>query len=167
LWRRRAESLNLRAAFLHVIADALGSLAALAAAGVILTTGWRLADPLAGAAIAALIALSAFRLLRNTVNVLLEATPPHIELPRVRAAMLEIPGVASVHDLHIWTLTTRFVALSAHAVIGGEREPQDALGRIRQVLRDRFGIEHVTIQMERGDWAEEEVHCVGDPRCLP
>ncbi|MGH2705028.1 MAG: cation diffusion facilitator family transporter [Actinomycetota bacterium] len=167
LWSRRGESPNLRAAFLHVISDALGSVAVILAAAVILTTRWELADPVASAAIALLIGFSAFRLLRHTLNVLLEATPQHIDLGHVRATMLAIDGVGSVHDLHIWTLTTRFVALSAHAVVEEGWSTQDVLGTIRQTLGERFGIEHVTVQLERADWEDEDVHCVGDPRCLP
>lgn len=167
LWRRRGDSPNLRAAFLHVVGDALGSVAAIVAAAAILGPGWNAADPLASAGIAVLIAVSALGLLRHTVNVLLEGTPAHIDLPGVRAAMLDVPGVASVHDLHIWTLTTGFVALSAHSVVYDDRPPQDVLVALREALREGFGIEHATIQLERPGWPDEEVHCGGDPRCLP
>lgn len=166
LWRRRGDSPNLRAAFLHVLGDALGSLAAIVAAVAILAAGLYVADTIASGAIAVLIAVSAVGLLRHTVNVLLESTPPHIDLAGVRAAMLEIPGTTSVHDLHIWMLTTGFVALSAHAVLDGP-ESQEVLVRLREALRGRFGIEHATIQLEGPDWADEDVHCTGDPRCLP
>lgn len=166
LWHRRTESMNLRGAFLHVVADGLGSAAAIAAAVVILTTGWTVADPVVSVLIGALIAFSGVRLLRQTLNVLLEATPPGIDLGEVRDAMLAVPGVASVHDLHVWMLTSRFVALSAHAVVDGARM-QDALVALRETLKSRFGIDHTTIQMERPEWPDEDVHCEGDPRCLP
>jgi cobalt-zinc-cadmium efflux system protein len=147
LHRGRRESLNLRGAWLHVLTDALGSMQAIVAALLIRLLGWRWADPVASLLIALLIAYSAYNLLRRTIAVLMEGVPPHIDVDEVRTALLALPGVAGVHDLHIWTITSGFEAVSAHLLVGEEAR-EEALLRAREVLRERFGIEHSTIQVE-------------------
>lgn len=141
-------NLNTRGAYLHVIGDALGSVAAIVAALVMLLTGWYLADPLLSAGIGVLILFSSWRLLRESVEVLLEATPKSIDVAGVRTAMVDTVGIAGVHDLHIWTVTSGLVAMSAHVEIDGERGWQDVLGDSTRLLRERFGIAHVTLQPE-------------------
>ncbi len=146
-----AESLNVRGAYLHVLGDLLGSVGAIAAAAVILLTEWWPADPIISVLVALLILRSAWILVRESVDVLLEAVPSHIDLAAVRRAMSELPEVQDVHDLHVWTLTSRYVALSAHAVVADPADNQRVLGQIRDCMERRFGIRHVTIQIERQD----------------
>lgn len=144
----RHESLNVRGAWLHVVTDALGSVAALAAGALILAFGWHWADPLASALICALIVFSAWHLLRDVVNVLMEGVPGHIDLDEVRAALATTPGVTGVHDLHVWTITTGVEALSGHVVVADDRATGPLLRALRETLHDRFGLHHVTLQLE-------------------
>jgi cobalt-zinc-cadmium efflux system protein len=145
------ENLNVRGAFLHVVGDMLGSIGAIVAALVMLATGWYLADPLLSAGIGALILWSSWTLLRESVDVLLEATPKGVEPAAVRAGMARVDGVAGVHDLHIWTVTSGLVAMSAHVEVTGERDWQDVLVDLTGLLGARFGIAHVTLQPEEPD----------------
>lgn len=142
------QNLNTRGAFLHVLGDMLGSVGAIVAALVMLATGWYLADPLLSAGIGALILWGSWRLLKESVDVLLEATPKAIDPASVRAAMAGVPGVAGVHDLHVWTVTSGLVALSSHVEVTGDRPWQPTLLALTATLRDRFGIAHVTLQPE-------------------
>ena len=154
LHRARDENLNTRAAYLHILGDTLGSVGTIVAAGVILLTGWRPADPLISIVIAALILVSAVRLVSESVDVLLEAAPPHVSLPDLRGAMAAVAGVASVHDVHVWTVSNGMVAMSAHATVPDPGRHQAALEEICRRVRT-FGIQHVTIQMERAmEWHE-------------
>jgi len=141
-------SLNLRAAFLHVVADLLGSLGTVAAALAIMVTGWSPADAVAACLIALLVLVSAWRLVRESLDVLMEAVPAHIDLERLRSEMEEVPGTRRVHDLHVWTLTTGRYALSAHAVIDAAANGDAILERMRGLLAQRFAVQHVTIQLE-------------------
>jgi cobalt-zinc-cadmium efflux system protein len=140
-------SLNLRAAFLHVFADLLGSLGAIVAALVMISTGWFAADAVAGIVIAVLVLVSAWGLVRESLDILMEAVPSHIDLDRLRGEMEQVAGTCRVHDLHVWTLTTGQYALAAHAVIDASADG-DALLEEMRVLLARFGIHHVTIQLE-------------------
>jgi cobalt-zinc-cadmium efflux system protein len=141
-------SLNVRAAYLEVLSDALASLGVIVAGTVVLLTGWTVADPLVSAGIGVFIVPRTWGLLRQAVNVLLEGTPAHIELSEIERAIEETPGVRRVHDLHVWTLTSGREAMSAHVVVddlaGGER----LLERLHALLHTRFGIDHTTIQVE-------------------
>ena len=148
LHRGARESLNVRAAYLEVVSDALSSLAVLAAAVVVITTGLTVADPLASGAIALLIVPRTWRLLRQAVNVLLEGTPAHLELGEIELAMTSVPGVRRVHDLHVWTLTSGREAMSAHVVVADVRESERLLEALHALLHARFGIDHTTIQLE-------------------
>jgi cobalt-zinc-cadmium efflux system protein len=141
------ESLNVRGAYLHVLGDLLGSLGALAAGAIILLSGWTPADAIVSVLIALLILVNAWRLVREAADVLLEAAPRHIDVSQVLAALKAVPGLHDVHDLHVWTLTSGFVALSGHGVIDDPARYRDVLGSIQTCLR-RFGIEHVTFQLE-------------------
>jgi len=145
----REGSLNLRGAWLHVVADTLGSVQAIAAGLLVWRFGWLWADPLASVLIALLVAGSAWKLLADSVHVLLEGTPSHLDEPEIRAALLAVDGVASVHDLHVWTITSGFDALSVHACVEG-RDRDRVLGELQTVLRERFSLQHATIQIESG-----------------
>ena len=140
--------LNARAALLHVIGDLLGSLAAIASGTVIAITGWMPIDPIASLLICALIAVSSLRLLREGVHALMEGVPLSISTDAVGEAMARIEGVSSVHDLHIWTLSGSHTALSAHVVVRSLADWQRLLDVMQELLRDRFAIEHVTLQPE-------------------
>jgi cobalt-zinc-cadmium efflux system protein len=151
MWLLRAaaaESLNLRGAYLEVLSDALGSLGVLIAALVIITTGWRFADPLVAAAIGLFILPRTLSLLRQAINILLEGTPPHVNIDEVTTGMREVAGVREVHDLHAWTLTSGKHAMSAHVVVEDLAAGNRLLDRLHALLHGRFGIDHTTIQLE-------------------
>ncbi|MDE2088608.1 MAG: cation transporter [Gammaproteobacteria bacterium] len=145
---RGEKTLNTRAALLHVIGDLLGSVAALFAGLVIYFTGWTPIDPILSLFICALILYSSVRLLRDVLHVIMEGVPLHLDLPEVGRAMAGVDGVTSVHDLHIWTLSSGLVALSAHVVIHDMTVWETILGALRHELHERYGIEHVTLQPE-------------------
>ncbi len=146
----RGDSLNLRGAWLHVASDALGSVQAIVAGALIALFGWHWADPLASVLIALLVAWSSWALLKESVGVLMEGTPQHIDVGEVDAAIRGLTGVEQVHDLHVWTITSGRESLSAHVRVG-ERQRSDLLTEIRRLITERFGIEHVTIQLEPED----------------
>jgi len=156
LHRGHAHSLNVRAAFYHVMGDAFGSLGAIFAGILILAFNWTIADPILAIGIAVLIAASAIGLVREAVDVLLEAAPPHIDTDELRAALLGMPGVISIHDLHIWTLTTGLYALSCHVVVDCENFACVKLEEIRTLLHDKYSVPHMTVQLETEELAEEE-----------
>jgi len=143
-----AASLNVRAAYLEVLSDAVSSGAVILAAVVILVTGWTPADALVSGAIALWIVPRTWRLLTLAVNVLLEGTPPHLELVEVEAAMTRVAGVRRVHDLHVWTLTSGREAMSAHVEVDDVTESERLLDALHALLHARFGIDHTTIQIE-------------------
>ena len=147
LHRDRAASLNLRGAWLHVLTDALGSIQAIAAAALIAAFGWRWADPLASILIALLVAYSAWGLVRESVSILMESVPHGLDAEALGRAMRATEGVAGVHDLHVWTITSGFVSVSAHLHVAPGRE-QEVLAGVRSLLAGRFGITHSTIQVE-------------------
>jgi cobalt-zinc-cadmium efflux system protein len=156
-------SLNLRGALLEVMGDALGSVAVLGAAVVVLSTGWQQADPVASLLIAALIAPRAIRLLCEAAHVLLEGTPRDLDVTEVNRMLRGVPGVLDVHDLHLWTITSGRHAVSAHLVVSeswsvhcGETSVLDAAG---EQLRTRFGLTHSTLQVEHGAHADHEHTC--------
>ena len=143
-------SLNVRGAYLHILGDLLASVGTIVAALVIRFTGWLDADPIASLLTTALIVRGAWSLVRESVDVLLESTPAHVDLGDVRAKLEGIPNVASVHDLHVWTVTSGMVALSAHAIVPEARHNQEVLERACGIL-EPMGIQHVTIQVEQRD----------------
>lgn len=159
-------SLNVRGALLEVTADLLGSIGVIVAAVGIALTGWQALDPLMSAILALFILPRTWHLLRSALDVLLEATPSHLDLAALEAVMRAVPGVESVHELHAWTITSGFVALSAH-VLAEHRGSSEVLHDLLVTLRERFRIEHATIQVERTDHADDEgACCTLDPRCL-
>ncbi|MGH7551068.1 MAG: cation diffusion facilitator family transporter [Gemmatimonadota bacterium] len=141
-------SLNLRGARIHVLGDLLGSIGAMTAAVVIGLTGWAAADPVASLLIGVLILVSSWRIVRDAVHILLEGTPPGLDVEDLIAAMYEVEGVAGVHDLHVWTITSGYPALSAHVVCDHEVARDMLLARLNRLLRERYGINHTTIQFE-------------------
>jgi cobalt-zinc-cadmium efflux system protein len=142
--------LNVRGAYFHVLGDLLGSIGALTAGLIILTTGWYLADPVISLGIALLILIGAFRLLRESTDVLLEATPRHISLSAVERQIRTVPGVDGVHDLHVWTLTSGVVAMSGHAIVCEPARNQQVLESVQERMGD-LGIHHVTLQIEQSE----------------
>ncbi|PAZ16393.1 cation transporter [Streptomyces sp. SA15] len=160
LMRGQRESLNVRGAFLEVAADALGSLAVLISAVVILTTGWQAADPIASLVIALMIVPRTWKLLRETLDVLLEAAPKDVDIAEVRAHILALDGVEDVHDLHAWTITSGMPVLSAHVVVRSDVLSaighEKMLHELQGCLGDHFDVEHCTFQLEPSGHAEHE-----------
>jgi cobalt-zinc-cadmium efflux system protein len=148
LYRSGGENLNVEGAMRHVIADALGSLGAIAAAVVIILTGWRYADPLISIAIGFLILGSSWKLLRDSTNILLEATPSNLKAEEVGHKMASAEGVVEVHDLHIWTITSGFPALSAHVLVGSDEDCHARRRELEELLANEFGISHTTLQVD-------------------
>jgi len=148
LHRGHRHSLNERGAYLHVLSDALGSFGALVAGAIILATGWVAADPLISLVISVLILASAWRLVKESTDVLLEAAPAHIALSQVHDCIATVAGVASIHDLHVWTVTSGVIAMSGHLVVQNPADNQRVLEAVQERLAE-MGIRHVTVQMER------------------
>lgn len=158
LHRGKGHSLNLQGAFLHVLGDALGSVGAMAAAVVMMTTGFLLADPIISFVVAGLIVASAFQLIRDSVDILLEGAPRHLDLGEIETALLSVPGVCAVHDLHVWTITSGFDSLTAHLVIADGARHQEVLKASHDMLMERFRLDHSTLQPEESGLAP-----CGDP----
>jgi cobalt-zinc-cadmium efflux system protein len=152
LRRGQAKSLNIRAAYLEVLADLLGAVGVLVAAAVIGATGWLRADPVASLLIGALIVPRTLRMLKAAVDVLLESTPEHVDLHEVRTHILETPGVVGCHDLHAWTITSGSAVLSAHVVVAAELWANGSASRVLdhlgECLAGHFDVEHSTFQLE-------------------
>jgi cobalt-zinc-cadmium efflux system protein len=160
----KRESLNVRGAWLHILSDTLGSAGALAAGAAIWALGWTWADSAASFAIALLVIYSSWALLRETLDILMEAAPAHIDVLEIHGAIAELPGVLAVHDLHVWTITSGMVALSGH-VIAVEGESHEALlPLICERLHQRFGIDHTTIQVETPDFEDPGFVCADASR---
>jgi cobalt-zinc-cadmium efflux system protein len=147
-----SENLNLRAAWLHVLGDALGSVAVIVGALLVWGFGWSWADPVASIAVALLIVVSAWGLVAEATSVLMESAPRGLDVDEVRSAILATPGVAGLHDLHIWSITTGLVCLSVHVVAQADLPRGVLLRRLRPMLHERFGIVHTTIQVEPDDY---------------
>jgi cobalt-zinc-cadmium efflux system protein len=148
LYPTREHNINLRSAFLHLLADSLGSLAAMAAGAAILLKGWYWFDPLAGGVIGVMIILGSWQLLREATEILMEATPKHIDLDEVTRVLEAHPLVDRVHDLHIWTIASGIYALSVHVGISNSEDRDCLTWELEELLRHRFGLEHNTIQIE-------------------
>jgi cobalt-zinc-cadmium efflux system protein len=159
--------LNIRGAWLHVMGDLLGSATAIAAGVLIIAAGWLWADPLCSVLISLIIIFGAWRLIMESVNVLLEGTPAHISLPAVEQAILETDGVSGVHDLHVWTISSGMEALSAHISHNESVGHSELLVAVRERLHERFGIDHLTIQMEKQNLEAEAVYvCETGTKCF-
>jgi cobalt-zinc-cadmium efflux system protein len=153
---RHRHNLNLRGAFLHVVSDAVGSVGAIAAGVIMLTTGWYLADPLISIFIGGLILFSSWSLVKDSVSVLMQSVPKGIQLEEVRLTIEAVDGVSKVHDLHIWAVTSDIFTLSAHAVVTNGEDFHQVLNNIEDTLKERFNIEHTTIQLETESREEKE-----------
>ncbi|MER5665108.1 cation diffusion facilitator family transporter [Streptomyces mirabilis] len=160
LLRGQKDSLNVRGAFLEVVADALGSVAVIISAVVIMTTGWQAADPIASILISIMIVPRTWKLLHETLDVLLESAPKNVDMAEVRAHILALPGVEDVHDLHAWTITSGMPVLSAHVVVSSEVlnaiGHEKMLHELQGCLGHHFDVEHCTFQLEPSGHAEHE-----------
>jgi cobalt-zinc-cadmium efflux system protein len=164
---RHEIDLNIRGAWLHVMSDAMGSVAAIIAGALMTFYGWYAADPIFSALIALLIVWSSWTLIRESTNVLLEGTPAHINLAAVEAVIRETDGVNDVHDLHVWTITSGRDALSAHVIHSTTTSPPELLRELRTKLLERFGVDHLTIQMETVGSEDETFHfCHAGTACF-
>ncbi len=162
-----AHDLNMRGAWLHVMGDALGSVAAIITGILIVAFNWVWADAAASVLISLIIIFSAWNLIRESVNVLLEGTPSHINLTAIEQAILQHENVRNVHDLHVWTITSGMEALSVHIVHHERVEATNLLKKIRKNLHDEFGIDHLTIQMETPEDEKESLHyCFSGANCF-
>jgi cobalt-zinc-cadmium efflux system protein len=153
----RGGSLNVRAAFRHVLADVLGSVGVVVAGVVIVATGWNYADPLASLAIAVLVLASSWAILRDSVSVLLEGTPKGMDADEIGRAMAEQDGVSEVHDLHVWAISSGFPSLSAHVLVPPGDDCHAVRARLEEMLRARFGLEHTTLQVEHAESGPQPV----------
>jgi cobalt-zinc-cadmium efflux system protein len=156
LFDRHHHNLNLRAAFLHVVSDAIGSVGAIAAGIVMLTTGWYLADPLISIFIGVLVLFSSWNLVKESLSILMQSVPKDIRLEEVQRTIESVDGVAKVHDLHVWAVTSGIYTLSAHAVVENGGDLHGVLNGIEDTLKRRFNIEHTTIQLETESREEME-----------
>jgi len=162
-----AADLNLRGAWLHIIGDLLGSAAAVIAGLLIVGFGWTWSDALGSVLISLIIIFGAWRLIVESVNVLLEGTPRRIDLAAVESSILDTDGVGGVHDLHVWTISSGIDALSAHISHHDSVPHSELLAAVRKKLHDRFGIDHLTIQMETMDLEAEAVYiCETGTKCF-
>ena len=161
LFRQRSASLNVRAAFIHVLGDGLASVGVIVAGLIMLTTGALLADPVISVVIGVLILISSFQIAWESTQVLLEATPPGLSIADIQQAMLAVPGVQGIHDLHAWTVTSGFISLSVHVETTQSRDQHDILVDLRRLLSQRFSIDHVTIQLETAALHQELETCCG------
>ncbi|MCM2304363.1 MAG: cation diffusion facilitator family transporter [Elusimicrobia bacterium] len=153
LWKASRTNINMRGALLHVISDGAGSVGALLAGVIILQTRWYRADAIVTVLICGGIVLTAFWLLRDSVNILLEGAPAHLDIDEIREALKGIPGVTDVHDLHLWSLTQGKDSMSGHLILEAGRDHSEALKAGKVIMAERFGITHVTLQVEKDDAA--------------
>jgi cobalt-zinc-cadmium efflux system protein len=153
----RNENLNLRGAWLHVLMDALGSIGAIVAGLAIWIYDWQWVDPLASILIGLLVIYSSWMLLSEAVSVLMESAPSGIDVDEVHLSLFEVHGVTEIHDLHIWTITSGLISLSAHAVVNADRTHHEVLTELRELVHERFGIDHITIQIEPEGFEERDI----------
>jgi cobalt-zinc-cadmium efflux system protein len=156
LFGNRKDNLNVRGAFFHVIGDAVGSVGAVIAGLAILLGGYQIADPIISAVVGVLILFSSWILIRDAVDILLEGTPAHVNIVNLQEQLKEIPGVSSVHDLHVWTLTSGMIAMSSHVVMADDSSSRGAvLAKVKTLAREQFQIDHTTVQIEDANTNEQ------------
>jgi cobalt-zinc-cadmium efflux system protein len=156
LFGNRKDNLNVRGAFFHVIGDAVGSVGAVIAGLAILIGGYQIADPIISAVVGVLILFSSWILIRDAVDILLEGTPAHVNIVNLQEQLKEIPGVSSVHDLHVWTLTSGMIAMSSHVVMADDSSSRGAvLAKVKTLAREQFQIDHTTVQIEDANTNEQ------------
>lgn len=153
-----SESLNVKGAYFEVMSDMLGSLGVIIAALIVMFTGWRLADPIVGAGIGLFIIPRTWSLLKQAVHILMEGTPPEIDLVLLEKAIKEIPGVVSIHDLHVWTITSGLDSMSCHVVIADMTRARDTLLAVNEAMKGKFNLTHTTIQIEDQALRDAEGH---------
>ena len=153
LSRSRNESLNLKGAFLHVVADVLGSVGAISAGLIMVFTGWYQADPIASIMIGVLVFYSSGKLVRDSVNVLLEGVPPHIDVASLEHRIAGVKGVMNVHDLHVWSIAdSKMCCMSSHVVVEDGVDRKEMIAKLIHLLKEEFGIDHTTVQLEGKDY---------------
>jgi cobalt-zinc-cadmium efflux system protein len=152
LFRTQHENLNIRSAFLHVLGDTIGSVGAIIAGILMVAWQWYMADAAASAMVAVLILIGSWHLVRESVDVLLEGTPRHLKIPEILAELGGVKGVVSVHDLHVWSITSGMPAMSCHVVLQPGADSTAVLHALTHSMRDKYGIEHTTIQIEIEQW---------------
>ncbi|HWO78297.1 MAG TPA: cation diffusion facilitator family transporter [Bacillus sp. (in: firmicutes)] len=151
-------NLNLRSALLHVVGDMLGSFGAILAGLLIFFFNWNIADPIASVLVAILVLVSGWRVTKDSFHVLMEGTPAHIDCQKVKTALLKIPGVKEVHDLHVWTITSDFLALSCHLVVNEAEDRDTILKNTTDLLKSQFHLKHTTIQLEGEQFEHRDEH---------
>ena len=156
LFRSRSESLNLRGAFLHVSTDTLGSIGAIVAGVLIWTHQWYLADPIVSVIVGLLVLYSSWKLVSESVDILLEATPSHLKISKILKDIGEVQGVVSIHDLHVWSISTNTAAMSCHVVVKDDKESGAILKELIRLMREEYDIEHTTIQIEPEGWRAQQ-----------
>jgi cobalt-zinc-cadmium efflux system protein len=149
-------NLNVHGVFLHVLSDALGSVGTIIAGVLIIWTGKNWLDPVISIFIGVLVLISSFDLVRESVDILMQATPRHLDLVEIQTTLEAVPGVARVHDLHVWTLTSGLFTLTAHVVVNGASDHHALLDALEQTIQQRYGIDHTTIQLEPSDRQQNE-----------
>jgi cobalt-zinc-cadmium efflux system protein len=152
LYRSQHENLNIRGAFLHVVGDTLGSVGAIAAGIAMVVWQWYMADPLVSVVVAVLVLYSSWQLVRESVDVLLEGTPRHLNISSILSDLGTVGGVLSVHDLHVWSITSGMPAMSCHIVIRSDQDSSTVLASLSRMMKEKYQIEHTTIQIERENW---------------
>ena len=164
LFKSRRDNLNLRGAFLHVLGDTLGSLGAILAGILILTLQWYLADPIVSVMVGVLILYSSWELITESADILLEGTPRHLNIGQIRNDLGKVPGVVSVHDLHVWSIASATTAMSCHLILKPSEDAGGTLGAATRLMREKYGIEHTTIQIEYEQWTASPGNFMNDPR---
>ena len=159
LLRDAGNNLNMRGAFLHLVGDAISSVGVIIAGIVIMVTGWSIIDPLVSIGIGLIIIVGAVRLIDESVDVLLEGTPRHIDLDKVMTSLYAVPGVCSIHDVHIWCVTPQLCTMSGHIILSDDNtiQARDVLSQVNHVLTHDYGIEHTTIQIEDEHCGHDDV----------
>jgi cobalt-zinc-cadmium efflux system protein len=163
LFRSRNESLNLRGAFLHVMSDTLGSLGAIIAGILIWMRGWYLADSIVSIIVGALVLYSSWKLVSESIDILLEATPSHLNISSILKDLGGVRGVISIHDLHVWAISTRMAAMSCHVVLKAEEDAGAVLSELSRLMREKYRISHTTIQIEPEDWKSRPADIIVEP----
>lgn len=153
LYRSSNDNLNVKAAFLHVLADMLGSVGAILAGVLIVLFGWMIADPIIGVVISILVLVSAWNLVRECVAILMQSTPEHVDAETLTEDILGITGVTQVHDLHVWTMTSGYLVLTVHVVVRDDASGDEVLHHINEMFHGKWGIRHTTVQIE---WSSRE-----------
>ncbi len=159
LFRSGKDNINIRGAFMHVLSDSLGSLGTIIAGALIFFLGFSQADPIFSIVIALLVLINAWKLIGETTNILLEGSPAHLSVADIETALTDLPEIRSVHDLHVWCITSGKEAMSVHIVVDNETHyTPDLVNKIQHVLKHRFGLTHLTVQLETPDFEEDEIH---------